>query len=37
MSSPAEPSRSVGSLVDLRTGGHWFDPRLGLANILSED
>ena len=24
----AEPHSSVGSVVDLRTGGHWFDPRL---------
>ena len=25
----AEPHSSVGSVVDLRTGGRWFDPRLG--------
>ena len=26
--SAAEPHSSVGSVADLRTGGHWFDPRL---------
>ena len=31
----AEPRSSVGNIADLRTGGRWFDPRLG--NILSED
>ena len=31
----AEPHSSVGSVVDLRIGGCWFDP--GSANILSED
>ena len=25
----SEPHSSVGSVADLRTGGHWFDPRLG--------
>ena len=25
----AEPHSSVGSVADLRTGGRWFDPRLG--------
>ena len=25
----AEPHSAVGSFVDLRTGGRWFDPRLG--------
>ena len=25
----AEPNSSVGSVADLRTGDHWFDPRLG--------
>ena len=25
----AEPHSSVGSVVDLRTGGRWFDSRLG--------
>ena len=25
----AEPYSSVGSVADLRTGGRWFDPRLG--------
>ena len=25
----AEPHISVGSVADLRTGGRWFDPRLG--------
>ena len=25
----AEPQNSVGSVADLRTGGRWFDPRLG--------
>ena len=25
----AGPHRSVGSVQDLRTGGRWFDPRLG--------
>ena len=25
----AEPHNSVGSVADLRTGGRWFDPRLG--------
>ena len=25
----AEPHTSVGSVADLRTGGRWFDPRLG--------
>ena len=24
-----EPHSSVGSVKDLRTGGHWFDPQLG--------
>ena len=24
-----KPHSSVGSVADLRTGGHWFDPRLG--------
>ena len=28
-SSRAEPHSSVGSIADLRTGGRWFDPRLG--------
>ena len=23
-----KPHSSVGSVADLRTGGHWFDPRL---------
>ena len=27
--SAAEPHSSVGSVVDLRTEGRWFDPRLG--------
>ena len=27
--STAEPHSSVGSVADLRTGGRWFDPRLG--------
>ena len=27
--SDAEPHSSVGSVADLRTGGHWFDPRPG--------
>ena len=27
--SIAEPHSSVGSVADLRTGGRWFDPRLG--------
>ena len=27
--SSAEPHSSVGSVVDLRKGGRWFDPRLG--------
>ena len=25
----AEPHSSVGSVADLKTGGRWFDPRLG--------
>ena len=25
----AKPRSSVGSVADLRTGGRWFDPRLG--------
>ena len=29
MVRPAEPHSSVGSVADLRTGGRWFDPRLG--------
>ena len=28
-SSPAKSHSSVGSVADLRTGGRWFDPRLG--------
>ena len=27
--SGPEPHSSAGSIADLRTGGHWFDPRLG--------
>ena len=27
--SPAEPHTSVGSIADLKIGGHWFDPQLG--------
>ena len=29
----AEPHCSVGSVADLRTGGRWFDPRLGQYSI----
>ena len=29
VSKYAEPHSSVGSIADLRTGGCWFDPRLG--------
>ena len=27
LENSAEPHSSVGSFADLRTGGHWFDPR----------
>ena len=30
---PAEPHSSVGSVADLRTGGRWFDPRLGQYSL----
>ena len=26
---PVKPHSSVGNVTDLRTGGRWFDPRLG--------
>ena len=29
LKTTAEPTSSVGSVSDLRTGGRWFDPRLG--------
>ena len=29
----AEPHSSIGSVVDLRTAGRWFDPRLGQHSI----
>ena len=29
ISLPAEPHSSVSSIVDLRTGGRWFDTRCG--------
>ena len=32
----SEHHSSVGSVADLRTGSHWFDPHSS-ANILSED
>ena len=29
----AQPHSSVGSVADLRTGGRWFDPRLGQYSL----
>ena len=29
MAGIMEGRSSVGSVADMRTGGHWFDPRLG--------
>ena len=31
--SRAKPNSLVGSVADLRTGGRWFDPRLGLYSF----